>query len=202
MTSLQAAPATRHLAPAGLPEAMDEESGLSTRLLEGDHAAIAIVRSWVTSGLARFRARLREDLEDLEQEVLLGLLESLAAERFRGESRFETYVRSYVRFKCIDRLRAAGRRDFVELEDDLVGDAEPSPLDALTQREAAKLTRLVLADLPDQCLMLWEMIADGLSYREMSAATGLSEGAIRVRVHRCRQRALEVRRQLLSKGSA
>jgi DNA-directed RNA polymerase specialized sigma24 family protein len=42
------------------------------------------------------------------------------------------------------------------------------------------------------------MVADGMSYREMSAATGLGEGAIRVRVHRCRQRALAIRLRLLA----
>lgn len=176
------------------------DADLIARFLAGDGPVIDQVRGWIGSGLARYRGRLRADVEDLEQEVLLELMEALDAGRFRGDSRFETYVRSYVRFKCIDRLRADGRRDMVELEDGLVAPGAASPLDEVAQHESEELARRVVASLPPHCRELWEMVADGLSYREMSALTGLGEGAIRVRVHRCRQRALEERRRLLAEG--
>lgn len=177
---------------------MHEDARLIELFIAGDAPVIGQVREWIGSGLARYRGRLRGDLEDLEQEVLLDLMEALGAGRFQGASRFETYVRSYVRFKCIDRLRADGRRDMVELKDDLVAADAASPLDEVAERETAELANRVVASLPAACRELWEMVADGMSYREMSLLTGLAEGAIRVRVHRCRQRALEARRRLLS----
>jgi len=177
---------------------MDEDARLIALLLAGDEAAITEVRGWVGAALGRYRGRLAGDAEDLEQEVLLDLMEALAGGRFRGQSRLATYVHSYARFQCIDRLRALGRRDMVEIADDTFTAEDPSPLEELTRRESVELAQRVVAALPDGCRQLWEMLADGMSYREMSAATGLAEGAIRVRVHRCRQRALAIRRRLLA----
>jgi RNA polymerase sigma-70 factor (ECF subfamily) len=162
--------------------------------------AIAQVRSWIVVAVGRYRGRLGGDAEDLEQETLLDLMESLAGGRFRQESRLETYVHAHARFKCIDRLRALGRRDMVQIDEEALAVEGPSALEELTRAESADLARRVVAALPAQCQELWTMIADGLSYREMSRATGLSEGAIRVRVHRCRQRALALRQELLSGG--
>ena len=176
---------------------MEEDARLIALLLAGDEAVIAEVRGWVGAAVGRYRGRLAGDVEDLEQEVLLDLMESLAGGRFRGESRLATYVHSYARFKCIDRLRALGRRDMVEIEDDAFVAEDPSPLEELAQRESIALAQQVVDALPEGCRQLWEMIADGMSYRQMSAATGIAEGAVRVRVHRCRQRALAIRLQLL-----
>lgn len=176
---------------------MDDDARLITQLLAGDDDAIVEVRGWVVAAIGRYRGRLAGDAEDLEQEVLLDLMESLADGRFRGHSRLATYVHSYARYKCIDRLRALGRRDMVELDDEAFTAAGPSPLDELTQREGVELAQRVVAALPGDCRRLWEMVADGMSYREMSAATGLAEGTLRVRVHRCRQQALAIREQLL-----
>lgn len=177
---------------------MDDDAGLIARLLAGDEAAIVEVRGWVEAAVGRYRGRLAGDAEDLVQQVLLDLMESLAGGRFRGQSRLATYVHSYARFQCIDRLRALGRRDMVEIDEDAFTADLPSPLEELTQRESIELAEQVVAAMPAGCRELWEMIADGKSYREMSDATGLSEGAVRVRVHRCRQRALAVRRRLLA----
>jgi DNA-directed RNA polymerase specialized sigma24 family protein len=40
------------------------------------------------------------------------------------------------------------------------------------------------------------MVLAGLTYREMSSRTEVAEGALRVRVLRCRKRALELREEL------
>lgn len=50
---------------------------------------------------------------------------------------------------------------------------------------------------PEHCRDLWQMILEGLSYREMSERTGLAEGTLRVRVRvlRCRRLAQDVARE-------
>jgi RNA polymerase sigma factor (sigma-70 family) len=179
---------------------MGDDAELIAHLLAGSSEAIAEVRGWIAAVLSRYRSRLSGDAEDLEQEVLLDLMEALDAGRFRGQSRIATYVHSFARFKCIDRLRALGRRDMVELVDEDFTTAEPSPFEELARREDAVIAQQIIAALPEPCRQLWQMIADGLSYREMSAATGIAEGTIRVRVHRCRQKALEERDRLLTGG--
>lgn len=175
---------------------MDDDARLIALLLAGDSDGIAQVRAWVAAALGRYRGRLGAEVEDVEQEVMLDLMEALGAGRFRRQSRLETYVFSFARFKCVDRLRALGRRDMVEIEDAALTFDAPSALEELARRETEELAARIVAALPAPCRELWEMIADGMSYRQMSDRTGLSEGAIRVRVHRCRQRAIELRQRL------
>jgi RNA polymerase sigma factor (sigma-70 family) len=177
---------------------MTEDAQLVSELLGGDSAAIATVQSWIRKELWRYRDILRADAEDLEQDVLLQLMEALDAGRFRFESALQTYVRSHARFACIDFLRAAARRDELEY-DDLDQSGLEAEADFADRQEDEDLARKVLEEVPKSCRELWRMVLVGLSYREMSARLGTSEGSLRVRVHRCRQHVLEIRRKLLGK---
>ena len=47
----------------------------------------------------------------------------------------------------------------------------------------------------------WKMIVIGHSYREMSQRLGVAEGTLRVRVLRCREKAVAARHDLLGTGS-
>ncbi|MBI3949148.1 MAG: sigma-70 family RNA polymerase sigma factor [Acidobacteria bacterium] len=51
--------------------------------------------------------------------------------------------------------------------------------------------------MSQECRQLWGMILDGLSYQQMSQHLNVSEGSLRVRVMRCRKKAVAVRDQLL-----
>ena len=67
-----------------------------------------------------------------------------------------------------------------------------------TQREDKDLLLRVLDRVPQDCRELWRMIVAGLSYREMSLRMSVAEGTLRVRVLRCREKAVAARRgQLL-----
>lgn len=178
---------------------MRDETELVELLRSGEPGVILEVRRWIRSSLLRSWRWRWTETEDLEQEILLELLESLDAGRFKGESRLETYVRSFARFKSTDLLRAAGRREWVDLDELTLTSRGPTPFEEISEREEADIARKVVASLPEPCRLLWRLILQGLSYREISERTGLAEGAIRVRAHRCRQRALEERRRLVSK---
>lgn len=169
---------------------------LENRLREGDPSAVAEVRELVRWQLSRYRSRMGGALEDLEQDVLLDLLDGLDGGSFRGESTFETYVRSIARFKCIDWLRARGRRQFVELDD---AEAEPPGTprqDALQLLEQTDLAAKVVAALPEGCRELWAMLHAGRTYEEMAEEMGIRPGTLRVRVHRCRQAILDTREKI------
>ena len=165
--------------------------------LDGDSAAIATVRSWVRGQLVR-SARIRSSLEDLEQDVLVDLLETLETGMFRGESRLETFVRSFSRFKSIDLVRSAARREMVPLEDRDFTDRAPSPAEFASRRNEVEVAKKILAEMGEDCRKLWGMVHEGLSYGEMSRRLGLSEGALRVRMHRCRKKAVKLREHLAS----
>lgn len=176
---------------------MDDSDHIA-RLLDGDPETVAAVRSWIRLAFRPYRARLSDDLEDLEQDVLLQLIEALRQGRFHGRCSFRTYVKTYVVHKSIDRLRAAGRRETVAVDElDLPSDAA-SALDAVVRSENVRVALAVLEEMPEACRELWRMLLGGMRYQEMSRRLGISEGTLRVRVLRCRQRALESRRRLFS----
>jgi len=145
-----------------------------------------------------YRSRLTSELEDLEQEILLALIQDLRADRFRRHSSLRTYVRTYVHHKCIDRLRAQNRRNWVDIEEFELRSTEPGAFELLSRRESAELATRVLARMPESCRELWRLLMQGLSYQKMSEILGVAEGTLRVRVLRCRKRATEERKRLLS----
>ncbi len=175
---------------------MNDETTIS-RLLDGDHGVVESVRAWIRAAFGPYRKRFGDELEDLEQEILLELTSALREGRFQRKSRFRTYVRTYVNHKCIDRLRAASRREWVDVADLDLPSRAPSAFDVLSRSEAAGIALRVVEEMPESCRELWEMLQQGLRYQEMSRRLGVAEGTLRARVLRCRRRALELREQLL-----
>lgn len=175
----------------------EDDKATISRLLDGDPEVIEKVRVWIRGSFTPYRQRLAQDLEDIEQEILLELTRALGEDRFRGGSRLRSYVRTYVHHKCIDRIRAFRRREWVDLDELDLPSRAPSALDELSKSESTDLALRVLEAMPESCRELWGMLQDGLRYQEMSRRLGVAEGTLRARVLRCRRRALEVRHQLL-----
>ncbi len=176
----------------------DQDRRLIDGLIAGDAATIRRVRSWIRLAAGRYRRFIANDLEDLEQDILTSLVVGLANDRFQYESRFETYVSRMVHFKCIDRMRAASRRQWVNVEDlDLVNE-DTSALDAIQRQQASQLALRVAARLGERCRDLWRMIRSGLSYAEMAERTGVAPGTLRVRVSRCRSKAIAERDRIVA----
>jgi RNA polymerase sigma factor (sigma-70 family) len=175
-----------------------DDADLIARLLAGDGETVEQVRVWIRGTFKPYRARLAPELEDLEQEILLDLTRALREDRFRRQSRLRTYVRTYVHHKCIDRLRAASRREWVDVEDLDLPSRAPSPFDELSAAETTELALRVVEQMPESCRELWQMLQQGMRYREMSRRLGVAEGTLRARVLRCRRRALELRTELLA----
>lgn len=171
-------------------------------LLAGEEAALAEVRRWVRGAASPYRLRLAAELEDVEQEVLLELLESLRAGRFEGRSRLSTYVRRMVHHKCLNRLRARRGRRFVDVADVELVDPEPTAFERARRRRDLELGLRVLAEMSEACRELWAMIHRGLGYQAMSESLGVAAGTLRVRVLRCREKALALRERLAAGGNA
>jgi RNA polymerase sigma factor (sigma-70 family) len=180
--------------PALVERTGAEQLRRATAFLAGDESTLISVRSVLARASWRFRSRLRLPWEDLQQELLLELTAALQRGAFRGEAQLETYAWRVAQCACINRLRAERRERELAPASPLLAPGEPprSALQRVLDDEA--LRRLVqrLARLPAECRRLWSMIAEGLSYDEMSAATGVAAGTLRVRVLRCRRKAQEL----------
>lgn len=164
---------------------------LARRFLEGRADAVGTIERWVRSAAGPFRRRLGDEWKDAVQESLLEVTEALQKGRIRNPDRLRAWVFRATAHTCLDRLRARTRRSWVDADEAFLA-SPPSALGRLLEEGSVSSLLEVVRRCPEHCLHLWRMILEGLSYRQMSERTGLAEGTLRVRVLRCRRRALEL----------
>jgi RNA polymerase sigma-70 factor (ECF subfamily) len=138
----------------------------------------------------------REEIEDVEQEVLLSLYRGLA--NFRFQSSFRTYLLSVTRHRALDALRRQRRRQREERALRLLA---PSAADAGEQvqdreraervlhalRSATALAGFRRLPIGERQLVLLRDI-EGLSMEELAATLELPVGTVKSRLHRARAR--------------
>lgn len=171
---------------------------LIQNFLAGDGDAVTEVDRWVHQAAASYRRRLGGDWQDTLQDVHLELTRLLRTGAFRGESSLKTYLWRVVSHACLDRIRATARRRFDPVEEVEQTGILSLPPPQGKRHEQQDLLLRVLAECSDECQELWRLLFAGLSYREMSQKLDVAEGTLRVRVLRCRRRALQVRGELES----
>jgi RNA polymerase sigma-70 factor, ECF subfamily len=136
------------------------------------------------------------DAEDAAQETAIKVYQNLGL--FRGESQFRTWVLSIARNEGLGRLRKvkSRREDSLEADtDETTGDYTPAiltswdevPLEALQRKELGEILRDAVASLPAiyRNIVLLRDIEE-MDVRETAQALGISEGAVKVRLHRAR----------------
>lgn len=138
----------------------------------------------------------RESASDCGQETMIRIWRRLGD--FRGECAFESWVYRIAANCCLDWLRKTGRRKEDSLEalgERGVDPADPSPgteEEALRRDEHARL-RSAIAGLPEDqrdALVLTQL--EGKSYGETAAMLSVSEGTVKSRVSRARERLREI----------
>ena len=135
------------------------------------------------------------DRADLEQQAIIQLWQAVAAPGFEAEG-FWGLVEVVVARRCIDWLRA---RQPEQSPEDWEGfpDRRASPLVETLDAERRDLARAAVERLPQICQTILRLrFASGKSYREISEILGTTEGALRVKVHRCISSARRVMRDL------
>jgi RNA polymerase sigma-70 factor (ECF subfamily) len=169
-----------------------------TRFLRGEMEAVGMVDGWISRAAWPYQRRLADRWDDVLQEVRLEVTRLLGQGKFRGESSLRTYLWRVVSHTCLDQLRAQKKWKWTDLEE---VDQGPQALEGLpsgsARQEDKDLLLRVLERVSGDCKEMWRMIVAGLSYREMSLRLGVAEGTLRVRVLRCRERAVAARRELL-----
>ena len=184
----------------------ESEAGLIRRILAGERQLFhQLIRPCERSIYFLLYSLLRNEAEaeDAAQETAIKVYLNLHS--YRGDSQFRTWVLSIARNEGLGRLRkqATRREDSLDAEtDDQAGDYTPAiltswrevPLEAVERQELAAILRKAVDALPEiyRNVVLLRDIEE-MDGRETAAALGITEGAVKVRLHRARallQRAL------------
>jgi RNA polymerase sigma-70 factor (ECF subfamily) len=181
------------------PDGRDERA-LVDRLRAGENAAYEeLVRLYGGRLLAVARRFLRseDDARDAVQEAFLSSFRSIG--RFEGNARLSTWLHRIVVNAALMKLRTRRRKPEQSIEELLPGFLEDgqlerpaSPwrqteLDAVERRELRELLEENIGRLPEgyrNVLMLRDI--EGLDTQETAGAMGISEGAVKTRLHRAR----------------
>lgn len=171
------------------------------RLRAGDHGAFnELVRQYhgTVYRLALRLLRNRDDAQEVAQESFLSAYEGLAGYKARGS--LQSWLLSIAYRKAVDRLRRAsdGPLSLGALDDEklrriaqsvqTITDSDPNPEQFYDQAQVRERLRTALARLPFESQAVFELRdVQGLSSQEAAQVLGITQGALRVRLHRVRQ---------------
>jgi RNA polymerase sigma-70 factor (ECF subfamily) len=140
--------------------------------------------------------RNETEAEDAAQETAIKVYQNL--KNFRGDAQFRTWVLSIARNEGLGRLRKAATRREDSLDarlDEQAGDFTPAiltswreiPSQTLERKELGAMLRKAIEGLPEiyRNVVLLRDIEE-MDVKETAAALDVSEGAVKVRLHRAR----------------
>jgi RNA polymerase sigma-70 factor (ECF subfamily) len=117
------------------------------------------------------------DSEDVVQEALLAM--HLKRDTWDETQPIEPWLRAIARYKLVDHLRRRGFHDHVDIED------YSDKIAVVVDADAAVDSAALLAGLPErQRRIVQEISLEGRRAAEVAKRLGISEGAVRVTLHR------------------
>lgn len=136
----------------------------------------------------------REDMEDVEQEILLALSQTLSA--FQFKSSFKTFFYCLCRNKAIDFLRKKSKEKKIIKALNLQAAVQPlalHPEEMLVEQEEANnlLQWLFTLEEKERTLILLKDV-EGLEIKEIKKIVQLPEGTIKSRLHRGREKLIQL----------
>ncbi len=190
--------ANRKAARSVLADGKPADEELYRQFAEGDERAFAVLLDRYGNRVLGYLTRFfgdREMATDLTQDVFLRVIQ--AADDFRGQSSFATFVFRIVRNLCIDVMRArAARPDAGALPLDGDGGDDSRPLsevvagpspegDARTfSNELSTALEAGLVKLPAEQREVFLMReVEGLRFGEIADVLGVNENTVKSRMH-------------------
>ena len=170
----------------GLREREDEWTGLMRLAISGDDGAYhrllrsvtPVLRAAARRGLLRAGQPIDQS-EDIVQDILLAV--HLKRHTWDANAPFAPWLFAIARNKLIDALRRRGKRVFVNIEDI----AEILPGEAAEETASASEVAAHLQMLPSRQRDVLQSIAvESASIKDTAAKFSMSEGAVRVALHR------------------
>lgn len=119
--------------------------------------------------------------EDLLQEIFIKIWENLP--KFRGESQLSTWVYRIAVNTCLMHLRSVKKKNEVSLEHQNI-----TLIEEKSETEAQiQLLHKCISELHESDRLIISLLLEEVPYPEIAAATSISEGNLRVKIHRIKQ---------------
>jgi RNA polymerase sigma-70 factor (ECF subfamily) len=152
----------------------------------GDPAAFREIVVQFDSGLRALAFRLlrdRDRMDDVLQEAYLKAFRALPD--FHMNARLSTWLYRVTYNACLDDLRKAGQREWVEFDTDGHGFADADPSEAIADR---LLVERALSQLsPGYRVVLILVDGQGFDYQAAGEILGVAAGTVASRLHRARK---------------
>lgn len=164
----------------------DEWTGLMRSAIAGDseayhrllRAVTPVLRAAARRGLARAGQPVDQS-EDIVQDILLAV--HLKRHTWDATAPFAPWLFAIARNKLIDALRRRGRRIFVDIDDFAETLSGEAPAETVPAGEVAAQLQTLPARQRD---VLQSIAVDSASIKDTAAKFSMSEGAVRVALHR------------------
>jgi len=166
----------------------DVEDRLALRSRSGDAPAFDQLVSRYQLRLLRFAWRLLRDqaeAEDAVQETFVRAYRALGA--YRPDGFFSSWIYRIALNECRRRMRS--RRPTVTLEMATAASAQPDPQNLVLAGERNRLLREAVDSLPEHYRIVMALFYfEEMSVEQIARTLSLSVSAVKVRLHRARER--------------
>lgn len=127
-----------------------------------------------------------EEAKDLAQESFLKAWQHI--ERFRDESAISTWIYRIAVNTCLTHLRSSKRMSSTELTE--VNEFQLSS--GVEDKEKIRLLYKMISQLPELERLLITLVLEEVPYHQISEILNISQGNLRVRIHRVKQSLIQL----------
>ncbi len=128
-----------------------------------------------------------DSANDLMQETFIKVWQNL--DKFRNQSQFSTWIYRIAVNTCLSYLRTAKRRATDTLNDTIIENYTEEPSE---KQEQIALLYKSIAQLDENERIIITMVLDEIPYPEIAEVAGISEGNLRVKIHRIKHKLTEI----------
>lgn len=132
----------------------------------------------------------KDSANDLLQETFLKVWQNL--DKFRNKSLISTWIYRIAVNTCLTHLRSEKRQAKDELTENII---ENKIEEYSEKNEQIALLYKSISKLEENDRLIITMVLDELPYQEIAEISGISEGNLRVKIHRIKQKLTEIYNQ-------
>jgi len=125
--------------------------------------------------------------DDLMQETFIKVWQNL--DKFRNQSQISTWIYRIAVNTCLSHLRIEKRKATDEINDNII---ETKAEETSNKQEQVDQLYKCIAQLEENERIIITMVLDEIPYQEIAEISGISEGNLRVKIHRIKNKLTEI----------